>query len=161
MRPGGGRATLMAGLWWPCERPFMTTSKLFIAFSTAAAVAAISWIGTVDARAFQAKLASEGVYTTAQAERGLTIYDGACASCHELSKFKGTEFTNAWTEKPLTELNTAVLSMPMDAPGSLKPQEYADILAYFLSINGYPAGETELAGGEDAAKAIKVDAKKP
>jgi mono/diheme cytochrome c family protein len=139
----------------------MTTSRLFIAFSTAAAVTAISWLGTVDARAFQAKAASEGVYTKAQAERGLTLYDGSCASCHELSKFKGAEFTKAWTDKPLTELHTAVLSMPMDAPGSLKPQEYADILAYFLSINGYPEGTTELAGGEDAIKAIKLDAKKP
>ena len=88
----------------------------------------------------QAKAASEGVYTKAQAERGLTFYDTSCASCHELSKFKGTEFSNAWTGKPLTELHTAVLSMPMDAPGSMKPQEYSDILAYFLSINGYPAG---------------------
>lgn len=139
----------------------MTTSRLFIACSIVAAVAAISWIGTVDARAFQAKAASEGVYTAAQAERGLTLYDGACASCHELGKFKGEEFTKAWTDKPLTDLHTAVISMPMDAPGSMKPQEYADILAYFLSINGYPAGETELAGGEDAIKAVKLDAKKP
>ena len=139
----------------------MTTSKLFIAFCTAAAVAAISWLGTVDARAFQEKAASEGVYTKAQAERGLTLYDTSCASCHELGKFKGDEFAKAWTDKPLTDLNTAVLSMPMDAPGSMKPQEYADILAYFLSINGYPAGQTEIEGTDEAIKAIKVDVKKP
>ena len=148
----------------------MITSRFLIAFGTAAAVAVTSWVGTVDARAFQAKAAteateakaaSEGVYTTAQAERGLTLYDTSCASCHELGKFKGTEFSNAWTGKPLTDLHTAVLSMPMDAPGSMKPQEYADILAYFLSINGYPAGQTELAGGEDAIKAVTLDAKKP
>jgi len=51
--------------------------------------------------------------------------------------------------------------MPMDAPGSMKPQEYSDILAYFLSINGYPAGTTELAGGEEAIKAVTLDVKKP
>ena len=50
--------------------------------------------------------------------------------------------------------------MPMDAPGNMKPQEYADILAYFLSINGYPAGQAELEGTEAAIKAIKLDAKK-
>ena len=72
-----------------------------------------------------------------------------CASCHELSRFKGKDFASAWADKPLTDLHTAVKSMPMDNPGSLKPEEYADILAYFLSINGYPAGETELAGTED------------
>ena len=139
----------------------MTTPKLFIAFSTVAAVAAISWLGTIDARAFQGKAASEGVYTKAQAERGLNLYDGSCASCHELSKFKGVEFAKAWTDKPMADLHTALTSMPMDAPGSLKPQEYADILAYFLSINGYPAGQAELGGSEDAIKAIKIDAKKP
>ena len=111
-------------------------------------------------RAAQAKAASEGVYTAAQATRGLTLYDTSCASCHELSKFKGTEFANTWTDKPLTDLHVAVVSMPMDAPGSMKPQEYADILAYFLSINGYPAGQAELEGTEAAIKAIKLDAKK-
>ena len=142
----------------------MTTPKLFIAFSTVAAVAAvaaISWLGTVDSRAFQGKAASDGVYTKAQAERGLNLYDGSCASCHELGKFKGDEFAKAWTDKPMTDLHTALTSMPMDAPGSLKPQEYADILAYFLSINGYPAGQAELAGDEATIKSVKIDAKKP
>ena len=139
----------------------MNTSRFLIAFGTAAAVAVTSWVGTVDARAPQGKMASEGVYTKAQAERGLTLYDTSCASCHELGKFKGTEFSNAWTGKPLTDLHTAVVSMPMDAPGSMKPQEYSDILAYFLSINGYPAGTTELAGGEEDIKAVTLDVKKP
>ena len=138
----------------------MTTPKLFIVFSTVAAVAALSWLGTVDARAFQGKAASEGVYTKAQAERGLNLYDGSCASCHELSKFKGPEFAKAWTAKPLSELHTAVRSMPMDAPGSLSPQEYVDILAYFLSLNGYPPGPTALANTDEAIKAIMVDVKK-
>ncbi len=139
----------------------MTTSKLFITFSTVAVVAGLSWLGSVDTRAFQGKAASQGVYTKAQAERGLTLYDSSCASCHELGKFKGDEFAKAWTEKPATDLHTALTSMPMDAPGSLKPQEYADILAYFLSINGYPVGTAELAGDEATIKSLKIDAKKP
>jgi alcohol dehydrogenase (cytochrome c) len=57
-------------------------------------------------------------------------------------------------------LHAAVISMPMDAPGSMQPQEYADILAYFLSINGYPAGQAELAGTDEAIKAVKIDIKK-
>jgi len=138
----------------------MTTTRLFVAASTALALAGAAALSTVDARAAQAKAASEGVYTKAQAERGLTLYDTSCASCHELGKFKGTEFANTWTDKPLTDLHVAVVSMPMDAPGSMKPQEYADILAYFLSINGYPAGPAELEGTEAAIKAIKLDAKK-
>jgi mono/diheme cytochrome c family protein len=124
----------------------------------AAAVMATAWVGLVTA---QEKLASSGVYTTAQADRGMSIYDGQCASCHELSRFKGKDFASAWSDKPLTDLHTAVKSMPMDNPGSLQPQEYADVLAYFLSINGYPAGQTELKGDDASIKAVKVDAKQP
>ena len=136
----------------------MTTTRLFVAASAALALALASSMGAVNVGAAQAaKAASEGVYTTEQASRGLTLYDTSCASCHELSKFKGTEFANTWTDKPLTDLHVAVVSMPMDAPGSMKPQEYADILAYFLSINGYPAGKAELEGTEAAIKAVKLD----
>ncbi|MEZ5293726.1 MAG: cytochrome c [Vicinamibacterales bacterium] len=137
----------------------MTTRPASLMFLSAAALAAASWIAVLDARAAQMKNASEGVYTEAQATRGRDLYDSSCASCHELSKFKGPDFMNAWSDKPMTELHTAVMSMPMDAPGSMSPQEYADIIAYFLNLNGYKAGSAELAGTEDAIKAIKIDAK--
>jgi mono/diheme cytochrome c family protein len=121
-------------------------------------LAAATWVGLASA---QETLASTGVFTTAQADRGMSIYDGQCASCHELSRFKGKDFASAWTDKPLSDLHTAVKSMPMDNPGSLKPEEYADILAYFLSINGYPAGPAELKGDDASIATIKVDAKQP
>lgn len=136
----------------------MNQTRLFVALGAASALALSLSVASVGAR--QAKNASEGVYTKEQASRGATLYDTSCASCHELGKFKGDEFAKAWTGKPLTDLHTAVVSMPMDAPGSMKPEEYADILAYFLNLNGYPAGQTELAGTEAAIKAITLDAKK-
>ena len=136
----------------------MNQTRLFVALGAASALALSLSVASVGAR--QTKYASEGVYTKEQASRGATLYDTSCASCHELGKFKGDEFAKAWTGKPLTDLHTAVVSMPMDAPGSMKPEEYADILAYFLNLNGYPAGQTELAGTEAAIKAITLDAKK-
>jgi hypothetical protein len=30
--------------------------------------------------------------------------------------------------------------MPRDNPGSLKPQQYAQVMAYLLAVNCYPAG---------------------
>lgn len=138
----------------------MTTRPASILFLAGAMLAAATTFAALDVAAAQTKNASEGVYTAAQATRGRDLYDSSCASCHELSKFKGPEFTKAWTDKPLTDLHTAVISMPMDAPGSMKPQEYADILAYFLNINGYPAGQAELEGSEEAIKAVKIDVKK-
>ena len=129
-----------------------------IGVAALAVVVAAAWVTLVSA---QGTLASSGVYTAAQADRGMTLYDSTCASCHELSRFKGKDFASAWADKPLSDLHTAVKSMPMDNPGSLKPQEYADILSYFLSINGYPAGEKELEGTDEAIAAIKVDVKQP
>jgi alcohol dehydrogenase (cytochrome c) len=51
-------------------------------------------------------------------------------------------------------------TMPEDNPGSLPPQEYGDILAYFLHLNAFPTGETELKGEAAAMAAIKIE-KKP
>ena len=79
-------------------------------------------VGQPGGRGAQETLASSGVYTAAQADRGMNIYDCQCASCHELSRFKGKDFASAWTDKSLSDLHTAVKSMPMDNPGSLKPR---------------------------------------
>jgi polar amino acid transport system substrate-binding protein len=46
-------------------------------------------------------------------------------------------------------------TMPEDNPGSLKPQQYADVVAYFLELNGYPEGKAEL--DPAAIKTIKFE----
>src|SRR5690606_4168647 len=40
-------------------------------------------------------------------------------------------------------------AMPASAPGSLPPQQYADITAYLLNQNGYPIGTEDLPPDED------------
>ena len=70
-------------------------------------------------------------------------------------------FHESWDNKALKELwDVASGTMPEDNPGSLKQQEYADILAYFLSLNAYPPGEAELQGNAAAMAAIKIEKKK-
>ncbi len=41
-------------------------------------------------------------------------------------------------------------SMPMSKPGSLSRQQIADVLAFVLSANKFPAGEVELRAGRAA-----------
>jgi hypothetical protein len=48
-------------------------------------------------------------------------------------------------------------TMPQDNPGSLAPQEYADILAFFFQLNGFPSGSRELPGDQDALGAIMIE----
>src|SRR6186997_1056490 len=88
------------------------------------------------------KTTNSGVYTAAQAERGKKLFDEKCSGCHEPSRFSGDSFHEAWDGKPLKEIwDIASGTMPEDNPGSLKQQEYADIIAHFLALNGYPTGD--------------------
>ncbi|MFN7984077.1 MAG: cytochrome c [Vicinamibacterales bacterium] len=112
----------------------------------------------------------DGVYTSAQAARGEAEYNRYCSSCHMpdllgnpthppgqpptrtftgvrsgTPPLRGAQFVANWTGLTLSDLFTRNrVSMPQAAPGSLSRQQNADILAYILSQNGYPAGTTEL-----------------
>ena len=105
------------------------------------------------------KSVNEGVYTAAQADRGAAVFKTTCTACHDTARFTGDEFLSGWTGKSLHALFDHIsTSMPEDNPGSLKPQQYADVVAYFLKLNGYPAGKTELSG-PDVIKGIKFEKK--
>lgn len=108
-----------------------------------------------------ARSVNDGVYTAAQAERGAKIFDKTCTACHDTARFTGGEFTSAWTGMPLQGLFDMVKTMPEDNPGSLAPEEYADVIAFFLQLNEYPAGDAELKGTPEAMRAIQMDARKP
>ena len=51
--------------------------------------------------------------------------------------------------------------MPKNKPGSLAREAVADITAYILSMNQYPAGSTDLTGDTQALRGIRIDAAKP
>jgi mono/diheme cytochrome c family protein len=111
-----------------------------------------------------------GVYTEAQAKRGETTYGKTCASCHapDLSgvgqspALAGKDFNGDWNDGPLSDLFERIrISMPADSPGSLKPPEVADLVAFILSQGGFPAGQTELPSQADALKPIKFLTQKP
>ena len=92
----------------------------------------------------------DGVYTTAQAERGHVAYESRCIQCHEGQEADGPQLTNKafldrWREDTLEPLFTFVkTTMPGNMPGGLDPRVYADIIAFLLEANGLPAGPREL-----------------
>ena len=107
------------------------------------------------------KSTNDGVYTKAQAERGQKIFAEKCSVCHEPSRFTGEAFHDVWDNKPLKELwDVTTGTMPEDNPGSLKQQEYGDILAYFLLLNEYAAGDAELQGDAASMAVITVEQKR-
>ena len=96
----------------------------------------------------------DGVYTVEQAQRGAVLYVEACAECHgpDLSGgemapgLAGGEFAWNWNGLSVGDLFERLrISMPQGVPGSVNRQDKADILAYMFEMNGFPAGESELA----------------
>ena len=82
----------------------------------------------------------------------------SAARCHDPARFTGDAFFDAFDGKALKELwDIASGTMPEDNPGSLKPQEYGDIIAYFLQLNAFPTGDAELPGNAGAMANIKVE----
>ena len=115
-----------------------------------AAVLAVTVLAAQGPRSVKA-----GVYTAAQAERGIAVYRAKCASCHAPNRFTDDFFYQSFAGKPLWEMFDVISdSMPEDDPGGLKKEEYADVIAYLLKLNNFPAGETDLPTDKDALSAI-------
>jgi mono/diheme cytochrome c family protein len=118
----------------------------------------------------QSRTTQDGVYTAAQAKRGETVYGAACVSCHaadlsgsgQVSSLAGKDFNSAWNGVPLSDLFERVReTMPADAPGTLKPAEIADVIAFILGKAVLPAGQTELSADPADLKAITFMTQKP
>jgi mono/diheme cytochrome c family protein len=104
------------------------------------------------------KSVKAGVYTAEQATRGETVFKGQCASCHAPNRFTDELFYVSFAGKPLLELFQVITdSMPEDNPGSLKPQEYADVITYMLKLNKFPAGEVELPPTKEVLGTIMME----
>lgn len=124
-----------------------------LAAGTTAWMVAISAVGAQT----PAKSVNDGVYSTSQASRGQALFQSICTTCHDTGRFTGDEFVTSFSGKPLAELFKAVQTMPEDNPGSLTAQQYGDVIAFFLSLNEYPAGGDELKGDVGALGTIQME----
>ena len=104
------------------------------------------------------KSVKAGVYTAAQADRGQVLYRSKCASCHAPNRFTDDLFYTSFAGKPLWEMFDVISdTMPEDSPGSMKPEEYVDVMAYLLKLNAFPTGDVELPVGKAALSAIVME----
>ena len=129
----------------------------------------------------------DGVYTFEQADRGKMLYVRQCAECHmpdlqgkqppptivaleppgsygvryapgASPALVGVKFMANWSDLRLNDLYERTrVSMPQQAPGSLSRQQNADIAAYVLNVNGYPAGLAELPSTKVMLDDIRID----
>lgn len=112
----------------------------------------------------------DGVYTAQQATRGADAFTQSCASCHgddlagidEASPLAGGQFLSDFDGLTVGDLFDRIrTTMPQNAPKSLSPEVYADILAYLLKANGFPAGDKPLDYRSAFLKAIAFQATNP
>jgi len=101
--------------------------------------------------------AAVGLFTEEQAARGRAAFRGTCADCHYSSEFRDAQFKFKWGKRTVAELYRDIVeNMPDDAPGSLPPQEYVDVVSYILQLNGFPPGARELTGDEAAMRLVTL-----
>jgi mono/diheme cytochrome c family protein len=103
----------------------------------------------------------DGVFSTAQAERGRAVYAESCAACHGASftpaqgvpPVQGSAFRANWNGRTLADLMAKVRTMPPGAENSLDDADRVAVIAYLLQASGFRAGQP-LAGDDAALRGI-------
>jgi uncharacterized protein len=107
----------------------------------------------------------DGVYTEAQATRGMQQYRASCARCHsedlmgdrDAPALVGGAFTTRWGGQTVDDLLQVMRrSMPQEAPDSLGVAAYVDIIGYLIKANGHAPGAADLPVEADSLKQIQI-----
>jgi cytochrome c len=111
------------------------------------------------------------LYSEEQAHKGHDLYDVHCASCHGAAlegqgslPLSGATFRARWADDrhSVDDLFYIIRTlMPYGQPATLSKQEYIDIIAYILMVNGYPAGAQPLPLDPRILKRITIKAQQP
>ena len=120
-------------------------------------------IPALDPLTIKGKTTKDGVYTEAQSERGAATAKTTCAACHGRTmkggmlgpSLVGDMFKGNYDGAPLADLFDKIkMTMPQNNPGTLTPEATADVVAFILKLNEFPAGEGEVPNDADALKTI-------
>lgn len=126
--------------------------------------------GTLSYQPLHGQASTDGLYTAEQAQRGETAYQKQCLSCHGAAldgvgpypTLSGDDFLSKYQGQPLVTVYDMIQKlMPADHPGSLTRPQAADLLAYILSFNKFPAGKSELPSDEEALKKLELPKSAP
>jgi S-disulfanyl-L-cysteine oxidoreductase SoxD len=129
------------------------------------AIAVLSlWAAAVAAQ--DDRSVKDGIYSELQAKRGEAVYAEQCANCHgerlegiDMSPpLVGSTFSSNWNTLTVGDLFDRIrTTMPIDRPGTITPQQNADVIAYMLKANQYPAGDRELPNTVAPLKTIRIE----
>jgi len=150
------RRPVLAAIGWP--------AALTLAAIGCASVTAPRGLSPVDGPVVEPRTLRDGIYTMEQSRRGEAIFSSTCARCHKpemtggpiVPPLVGPQFLDHWSRKSAGDLFAWVRRyMPIgDAAAGMTGQDYADVLAYIFSRNGFPAGSENLVPDARALRAI-------
>ena len=167
-------------LWWKYARTAIVAVSILPSVGACAA-ARVPPVGADDPAAPRSDGATvtqentmrsvwDGIYTEEQAGRGERTYTQACAACHLddlmgdgfAPSLVGAAFSFRWTDLSVGDIFATIrATMPQGAPASLSPQAYADLAAFLLSVNDYPAGDEELEPDGPTLEQIRIESQRP
>jgi hypothetical protein len=99
----------------------------------------------------------DGVYTSEQADRGRLALQQRCTACHADSEWSSATFINRWAGRSILTLYDNIrLTMPSNAPGALSREQYSDVVASMLRLNGAPPGDLPLPSDVEGLQRIAV-----
>jgi mono/diheme cytochrome c family protein len=131
------------------RRPFIFGGEMTRVFWCTFALVALLSLSSL---AGQSRSVTDGVYSAAQATRGLQIYRTQCAECHGAAMegtsgppLAGDFFLSNWSTRSLSALVDRIQkTMPFSAPGTLTRQQSTDLVAALLQGGTFPAGPADL-----------------
>ena len=109
--------------------------------------------------------ASPPVFTADQAAQGKIVYGSNCATCHGqnlISATYGTPLAGPYFDKKWRGQTVGALysfthdKMPPSRPGALPENDYVNLIAYILSVNGGAAGDIPLTADPAAMNAMTI-----
>ncbi len=110
----------------------------------------------------------DSVFTLAQASRGESTFKSVCSNCHgdqlaglnDAPALTGPTFHKTWDGNALSAFFNRIRNdMPSDNPGSLEKPQVAELVAFVLKFNGYPAGKLDLPAAAESLSTIRITAK--
>ena len=122
-------------------------------------------VRALDAIKVAKKTTWDGVFTTAQADRGKQNFlAGRCGGCHKLDltgdrgpALKGDDFLAHWENGSVVTLFDKIReTMPPNGANEVTDDAKIDIVAYLLQQNGYPGGKTELRAEADSLGIVDI-----
>ncbi len=104
----------------------------------------------------------DSVFSATQAQKGAQTYKKNCTTCHAPSAYTGLAFRRVWSGRSIYDFFDLIrTTMPDDNPGKLSRDQYAEIMAYLLKLNGLPEGEKDLPSDDELLKQIRIEIPRP